>query len=109
MGGRYRLAVLRVRGRNLLFNCRLINPIDMKTRFKILLLLLIPTLVHAQQHLPDSIVTSVKNACDDSARYVTTVQAYLYFEEINRDSALYYSSRALSLAQKNNKPLLMAR
>ena len=80
----------------------------MRTCFK-LLLLLIPVLVHAQQHLPDSIARAYKNAATDSARNVTSVQAYLYFEEINRDSALYYCGKALSLAQKNNKPLSMAR
>ncbi|MDB4922004.1 ATP-binding protein [Mucilaginibacter sp.] len=82
----------------------------MKTCTKILLLLLlIPVFSRAQQQLPGNIRTAFRNAHDDSARYVTTVQAYLYFEEINRDSALYYSDRAISLAQKNKKPLLMAR
>jgi len=81
----------------------------MRIRIKLLLILLIPALVHGQQHLPDSIARAYKNAATDSARYVTSVQAYLYFEEINRDSALYYCGKALSLAQKNNKPLSMAR
>ena len=81
----------------------------MKNCIKILLLLLTPVLGHAQQHLPDSIAHAYKNASTDSARNVASVQAYLYFEEINRDSALYYCGKALSLAQKNNKPLSMAR
>jgi two-component system NtrC family sensor kinase len=82
----------------------------MKTCTKILLLLLLlPVFSRAQQQLPGNIRTAFRNARDDSARYVTTVQVYLYFEEINRDSALYYSDRAISLAQKNKKPLLMAR
>jgi len=80
----------------------------MRARLKILFLLL-PAFAHAQQTLPDSIVNAYKNARDDSARYVTTMQAYLYFEEINRDSALYYADRVVSLSKKNNKPLLTAR
>jgi two-component system, NtrC family, sensor kinase len=81
----------------------------MKNCIKILLLLLTPALGYAQQHLPDSISRPYKNAATDSARYVTNVQAYLYFEEINRDSALYYCGKALSLTQKHNKPLSTAR
>jgi len=82
----------------------------MKACIKILLVLsLIPVLSKAQQHLPDSIATSFKNARDDSARFVTNFQAYLYFEEINRDSALYYCGKALSLAKKNNQQLIVAR
>ncbi len=81
----------------------------MKTSIKIAILLLLPVWACAQQHLPDSIARAYKNAATDSARYVTNVQAYSYFEEINRDSALYYSGQTLALAQKNNKPLLVAR
>src|ERR1700741_2405962 len=108
MAERYRLVVKREQVLSLLFNCRLIDQHDMRTSFK-LLILLIPAMVHGQQHLPDSITRAYKNASTDSARFVTTFQAYLYFEEINRDTALYYASKALSLARKNNKPLLIAR
>ncbi|MFI5159910.1 MAG: sensor histidine kinase [Sphingobacteriales bacterium] len=81
----------------------------MKAYLKISLIMLLPVLVKAQQHLPDSIIKAFSKAHTDSARYVTNAAAYFYFEEINRDSALYYCGRALSLAQKNNKPLLIAR
>ena len=81
----------------------------MKTRIKILLLLLIPVLTNAQQHLPDSTVKAFKNASNDSARYTANIQAYNYFEETNRDSALYYQNQILLLVQKNNKKLLVAR
>ncbi|HJP62914.1 MAG TPA: hypothetical protein VJ844_05700, partial [Mucilaginibacter sp.] len=81
----------------------------MKKFIKIALLFLLPLSAGAQQHLPDSIAKAITNAHNDSARFVTNYQAYLYFEEINRDSALYYCGKALSLAQKDNKQLVIAR
>jgi signal transduction histidine kinase len=37
------------------------------------------------------------------------MQAYFYFEETNKDSAIYYTDQTLLLARKNNKRLLIAR
>jgi signal transduction histidine kinase len=81
----------------------------MRPFIKILVLLLIPVLARAQQHLPDSISRALKSASNDSLRYRASIQAYLYFEEINRDSALYYVNQTLLLARKNDKQLLIAR
>jgi two-component system, NtrC family, sensor kinase len=81
----------------------------MKQIAKIIVLTLLPLGICAQQHLPDSIRTALKNAANDSTRYRANLQASSYFEEINRDSALYYNERTLSLSQKNNKKLLIAR
>ncbi|MDB5140973.1 MAG: hypothetical protein JWR12_2889, partial [Mucilaginibacter sp.] len=79
----------------------------MRTLTKVLLLLL-PALANAQQHLPDSTIKALKNATNDSMRYKANTEASYYFEEINRDSALYYAGRSLLLAQKNNKKLAIA-
>ncbi len=81
----------------------------MKNAIKIVLLLLLPSLGLAQQRLPDSTFNALKNARNDSMRYRANLQAYFYFEEINRDSALVYNAKTLLLAQKNNKKLLVAR
>src|ERR1700712_1670833 len=81
----------------------------MKARIKIFVLLLIPQLANAQLHLPDSTLKAFKRATDDSASYAANIQAYNYFEETNRDSALYYQHHILSLTQKNNKKILVAR
>jgi two-component system, NtrC family, sensor kinase len=81
----------------------------MKSFIKILFLLLIPVLAIAQQHLPDSTLHALKNASNDSMRFRASQEAYLYFEEINRDSALYYTEKCLSLSKKNNKQLATAR
>ena len=75
----------------------------MKNTIKILVLLLVPLLGVAQQRLPDSTVYALKNAGNDSMRYRANLQAYFYFEEINRDSALAYNAKTLLLAQKNTK------
>jgi two-component system NtrC family sensor kinase len=81
----------------------------MRTCINLLLLTLVPVLATAQQHLPDSTAQELKHASNDSLRYVANTQAYFYFEETNRDSALYYVDKILSLATKNNKPLLIVR
>ena len=81
----------------------------MKARIGILLLMFLSGWVNAQQHLPDSIVIALKTANNDSLIYDANHQANLYFEEINKDSALYYNERCLSLAKKDNKKLVLAR
>ena len=81
----------------------------MKKHVKILLLLLFPLLGGAQQHLPDTIVQTIKTASNDSLRYKGNHEAYLYFEEINIDSALYYNENCLSLSEKDQKKLVTAR
>ena len=76
---------------------------------KILLLLLLPAMAKAQLHLPDSTRIFLQNASNDSIRYRANVQAYTYFEERNRDSALYYVEHLLSISRKNNIKLQEAR
>src|SRR5258706_14050329 len=73
---------------------------------KIILMLLIPAVLKAQQSLPDSTKIFLQNASNDSIRYRANTQAYNYFEERNRDSALYYEERCILLTRKNNKKLL---
>ncbi len=75
----------------------------MRNCIKILFLLLIPVLVKAQQHYPDSLKQVLKTAHTDSARYSTLNGIGEYYVEINGDSALYYLDRALTVAKKNNR------
>ncbi len=72
---------------------------------KIILLLFIPALIKAQQQLPDSTKNFLQSASNDSIRYRACLQAYNYYEERNRDSALYYAEQTLLLARRNNKKL----
>jgi two-component system NtrC family sensor kinase len=81
----------------------------MRTYLRILLLLLIPVLANGQQRLPDSITKALRTAANDSLKYKANHEAYLYFEEINTDSALYYDENCLLLSEKDNKKLVTAR
>jgi len=81
----------------------------MRKYAKILLFLLVPVLAAAQQHLPDTIVQAINTASNDSLRYNGNHEAYLYFEEINKDSALYYNENCLALSKKDKKDLVTAR
>ncbi len=80
----------------------------MKPCIKILLLLLLPTLAFSQQGNPDSLKHALQIATTDSARYMISSQLADYYTEDKRDSALYYSEKRLSLAEKNNHPLDVA-
>src|ERR1700761_6695995 len=81
----------------------------MRKYAKILLFLVAPALAAAQQHLPDTVARAVKTASNDSLRYKANHEAYLYFEEINKDSALYYNEKCLALSEKDQKKLITAR
>jgi signal transduction histidine kinase len=59
----------------------------------------------AQEKYIDSLKTVYRNSPTDSARYSTGRALYYYYEELNRDTALYYADQNLQLAQKNNKKL----
>lgn len=76
---------------------------------EILMLLLVPALTYAQQRLPGTIRQAIKIASNDSLRYKANHEAYLYFEEINKDSALYYNEKRLALSKKDKKNMVTAR
>jgi signal transduction histidine kinase len=69
-----------------------------------LLFYCLPAVV-AQQAPIGTLYAQFKAAKDDSARYVTGFQLYSYYEEINRDSALYFADYGLGLARKNDRRL----
>ncbi|MCW3120065.1 MAG: tetratricopeptide repeat protein, partial [Chitinophagaceae bacterium] len=80
--------------------------IKMKTCTRITLFLLVPAFIHAQQSVADSLRKVLNNAISDSMRYAADKELYNYYEELNRDSALYYAEQNLMLARKNNKKLI---
>jgi two-component system, NtrC family, sensor kinase len=80
----------------------------MKSVFRITLLLLLPVLSIAQGKNIDSLKIAYRNASNDSARYATGRALYYYYEELNRDSALYYADENLKLSQNNHKKLAEA-
>jgi len=81
---------------------------QMKSFIKITLLLFLPVLSIAQEKNIDSLKAVYRDASTDSARYATGRALYYYYEELNRDSALYYADENLKLAQKNSKKLAEA-
>jgi hypothetical protein len=63
--------------------------------------------VHAQQTPLAELYNRYASAQTDSARYASGYRLYIYYEELNRDSALYFADQCLVLARKNGKKLNM--
>ena len=74
----------------------------MKYIFKIILFILCPFLVNAQQNLADSLKNALKNLPDGQVRYRVSRDIYSVYEESNRDSALYYAEQGLLIAQRSH-------
>ena len=68
--------------------------------------MLVPAFMYAQQGAVDSVRQVFNNAASDSVRYAAGKALYNYYEELNRDSALYYANQNLLLGRKNNKKLV---
>jgi len=81
--------------------------IKMISLIKLLVLLCLPAFLNAQ-HLPDSLRTAYLNATSDSERYNVGKPLYDYYEESNKDSALYYAEQSLILARRNGEKLAEA-
>ncbi|MEO6668050.1 MAG: hypothetical protein ABIN36_01155, partial [Ferruginibacter sp.] len=75
---------------------------------KIVLFVVFPLLVNAQQNFPDSLKNILVKAADDLVRYKTCQNIYNYYEERNRDSALYYAEQQLLLSRRHNEKLAEA-
>jgi two-component system NtrC family sensor kinase len=84
----------------------------MQSTLKIIFLLLFPLLGKTQaigstqdRNIPDSLrhVLSITN--NDSIRYQASRLLYTYYEERNRDSALYYADQRLILSRKNGRKI----
>jgi signal transduction histidine kinase len=80
----------------------------MKRILTIALLFLLPFIANAQQSNLDSLRRSLQNATTDSARHNACVELYFYYLELNRDSALFYVEKRLTLARQNNQKLAEA-
>ncbi len=80
----------------------------MKAILKIAFLLLLPFIAKAQQSVLDSLRNILRNATTDSVRHNTCVKLYFYYQEVNRDSALFYTEKRLALAKQNNYKLAEA-
>ena len=78
----------------------------LKSILKVTLFLFLPVLAMAQEKYTDSLKTVYRNDSNDSVRYAAGKALYNYYEELNRDSALYYADQNLLLGQKNKRKLV---
>ena len=78
----------------------------MKFRTNLILLLFFRYLTDAQ-HLPDSLRIAFEQAANDSVKFNVSRPIYTFYEEINRDSALYYAEYRYAIA-KNNRTIEIA-
>ena len=77
----------------------------MKRILNILLILLIPFLSNAQLSNVDSLKSILKSAPDGPLRFGAARYIYFYYQELNRDSALFYAELELLIAQRNQNKI----
>jgi len=77
----------------------------MRIIFRLLLFLLLPVLIGAQQNYPDSLRKIFISSKDDSIIYKAATHLYDYYEEVNRDSALLYADQCIQISHRNDKKL----
>jgi two-component system, NtrC family, sensor kinase len=73
----------------------------MKIFIKLSVLILLPFFASSQsQQKLDSLYIALSKATNDSIRMETYQELHWYYEEVNRDSALFYSDKALPIAKQ---------
>ena len=77
---------------------------SMKIYLKIFLIFFFPIAVCAQSNI-DSLKLALDKAPNDAVRFKTLHALYNFYEESNRDSALYCGALMVELAKKNNEKL----
>ena len=72
----------------------------MKIFIKLSVLLLLPVFVSSQSRQLDSLHIALSKAANDSTRMEAYQELHLYYQEVNRDSALFYSDKALPISKQ---------
>ena len=80
----------------------------MKWWLYIFLFLVLSKVSLGQKQLPDTILLRIQQATDDFTKYTAYFAAYDFYEEKNRDSALFYMERCLVLCKENDMLLAAA-
>jgi signal transduction histidine kinase/predicted negative regulator of RcsB-dependent stress response len=75
----------------------------MKYFLKIIFVFFLPLSLNAQQGNLSNLHAMLENATNDSIRYYANFMKGYYYQELNRDSALYFLENALLIARNNNK------
>jgi len=76
----------------------------MRTIFKIILFVL-PVTLDAQLTHVDSLRVAFNNAPEGPLKFKAARNAYFYYQELNRDSALFYTRQQLKIAEQNNNKI----
>ena len=84
------------------------NQWMMRIKILTLFLVLFWSLGFSQKQRIDSLMWALKNAPNDAARYQMSDELYGYYEEVDRDSALYYAEMAIMLAKRDGQNLVLA-
>ena len=74
----------------------------MRTSLKIILIFLLPVLVHSQSNNIDSLRAAFNNAPVGGLGFKATSNIYFFYQELNRDSALFYAEKQLLIAKRYN-------
>jgi signal transduction histidine kinase len=82
----------------------------MKRRFQLILLLFVPVYIWAQSETDELARRhlALKNAANDTVRLDVAFKLALFYNEINKDSALFYLAQSLPIAQKLELKLIEA-
>jgi len=78
---------------------------SMKSFSKIALVLLFPFFAHSQLGNIDSLRVALNNAPDGPLQFKAASNVYFYYQELNRDSALYYTGQQLVIAKRNKNKI----
>jgi len=77
----------------------------MKICPKIIFFVLLPVFSLSQESRINSLREIFFNATNDSVLYESGIYLYDYYEELNRDSAIFYADQCVQISRKNNKKL----
>src|ERR1044071_1439335 len=77
----------------------------MKICVKIIFFVLLPVFSLSQESRINSLREIFFNATNDSVLYESGIYLYDYYEELNRDSAIFYADQCVQVSRKNNKKL----
>ena len=80
----------------------------MRVKILTLFLVLVWSLGFSQSHKPDSLMWALKDAPNDAVRYQMCDELYGFYEEVDRDSALYYAEMGIKLAKRKGQRLVLA-
>ncbi|HEY5969558.1 MAG TPA: hypothetical protein VIU35_16370, partial [Chitinophagaceae bacterium] len=77
----------------------------MKVLLKIVLFLLLPVLADSQSNNIDSLRAAFNDAPDGPLKFKTASNVYYYYQELNRDSALFYAEQQLQIGKRNHNKI----